>query len=142
MNRPTFFSKIHMPELPEVEVLTRHLRPLLPGKTIRGVIVKRARVLRPTSPGEFRRTLLGAKFTGLARRGKYLLFQLEGKTAGERVTLLGHLGMTGRMFLARKDERLPTHAAVIFDLGGESTCGFNCMAGLPANRQPCWVTWA
>ena len=119
MNRPPFFFKIHMPELPEVEVLARHLRPLLLGKTIRGVVVKRAKVLRPTAPGKFRRTLLGAKFTGLSRRGKYLVFQLEGRAAGERVTLLGHLGMTGRMFLAPKLGRLPAHAAVVFDLGGE-----------------------
>src|SRR5690242_11391357 len=109
-----------MPELPEVELLTRHLRPLLLGKTIRGVIVKRAKVLRPTAQGEFRRALLGATFTGLSRRGKYLLFQLNDKTTCERRMLLGHLGMTGRMFLARKDEPLPVHAAVIFDLGRES----------------------
>lgn len=108
-----------MPELPEVEVLTRHLRPLLLGKTVRDVIVKRAKVLRPTTPEEFRRTLLGATFAGLSRRGKYLLFQLNGKPAGQRITLLGHLGMTGRMFFARKHERLPKHAAVIFDLGRE-----------------------
>jgi len=109
-----------MPELPEVEVLTRHLRPLLLGKTIRGVIVKRAKVLRPTTPGKFRRTLLGAKFTGLSRRGKYLRFQLDGGAAGGRVILVGHLGMTGRMFLTRDPECWPVHAAVILDLGGES----------------------
>jgi formamidopyrimidine-DNA glycosylase len=109
-----------MPELPEVEVLRRHLRPLVRGKTIRGVNVRRAKVLAPTSLRQFRRTLLGAKFTGLSRRGKYLLFQLRAKTGGEPVTLLGHLGMTGRIFLARKSERLPRHAAVVFDLGGEN----------------------
>ena len=98
-----------MPELPEVEVLARHLRPLLRGKTIRGVNVRRAKVLGPTSPRKFRRTLLGAKFTGLSRRGKYLLFQLEGKTTGKPVTLLGHLGMTGRMFLARKTRASARH---------------------------------
>jgi len=36
------------------------------------------------------------------------------------VTLLGHLGMTGRMFVAKKNEPLPKHAAVIFDLGRQS----------------------
>ena len=82
--------------------------------------VRRVKVLSPTSPREFRRALLGAKFTGLSRRGKYLLFQLAGRTTGKRVTLLGHLGMTGRMFLARKRERLPVHAAVVLDLGGEN----------------------
>jgi len=109
-----------MPELPEVEVLARHLRPLLRGKIIRGVKVRRAKVLRPTSPRKFRQILLGAKFTGLLRRGKYLLFQLNGKMAGQRVTLLGHLGMTGRMFLAGKNARLPRHAAVVLDLSGEN----------------------
>jgi formamidopyrimidine-DNA glycosylase len=106
-----------MPELPEVEVLTRHLRPLLQGKTIRGVHVRREKVLRPTSLKKFRQTLLGAKFTHLARRGKYLLFTLNSKKSGTTINLLGHLGMTGRMFLAPKNSPLPKHAAVIFDLG-------------------------
>ena len=109
-----------MPELPEVEVLARHLRPLIRGKTIRGVDVRRAKVLAPTSLRNFRRTLLGAKFTGLSRRGKYLLFQLHVPGWKEPVTLLGHLGMTGRFFLARKNELLPRHAAVVLDLGGKN----------------------
>jgi formamidopyrimidine-DNA glycosylase len=109
-----------MPELPEVEVLARHLRPLILGRTIRDVNVRRAKVLRPTSPRKFRQTLRGAKFTGLSRRGKYLLFQLRAKAANEPVTLLGHLGMTGRFFLTRKDTDLPKHAAVVLDLGREN----------------------
>ena len=120
MNPTAAFGQITMPELPEVEVLTRHLCPLLRGKTIRGVNVRRAKVLAPTSLRKFRRALLGAKFTGLSRRGKYLLFQLDGKDPGQPVILLGHLGMTGRMFLARPHERLPAHAAVVLDLGGEN----------------------
>ena len=120
MNPSPVSDKSPMPELPEVEVLARHLRPLLRGKTIRSVSLRRAKVLSPTSPREFRRALLGAKFTGLSRRGKYLLFQFAGRTTGKQVTLLGHLGMTGRMFLARKRERLPDHAAVVLDLGGEN----------------------
>jgi formamidopyrimidine-DNA glycosylase len=106
-----------MPELPEVEVLARHLRPLLFGKIIRGVDVRREKVLRPTSLKKFRKTLLGAKFTGLSRRGKYLLFTLHAKKSRKTISLLGHLGMTGRMFLVPKNLPLPKHAAVIFDLG-------------------------
>src|ERR1700690_2071055 len=109
-----------MPELPEVEVLARHLRPLIRGKTIRGVNVRRAKVLAPTPPRKFRQTLRGAKFTGLSRRGKYLLFQLRAKNGGEPVTLLGHLGMAGRIYLARNNVRPPRHAAVVLDLGGEN----------------------
>jgi formamidopyrimidine-DNA glycosylase len=109
-----------VPELPEIEVLVRHLHPLLRGKIIRGVDVRRAKVLSPTTPREFRGVLLGAKFVGLARRGKYLLFQLQSKTDGQSVTLLGHLGMAGRMFLADKNECQPKHAAVVLDLGGRN----------------------
>jgi formamidopyrimidine-DNA glycosylase len=109
-----------MPELPEVEVLARHLKPLLPGKRIRGVEVLRARVIRPGSLDDFRRALLGATFTGLTRRGKYFLFQLRRAKSHERFTLLGHLGMTGRMYLARKNEPVPKHAAVVLNLGREN----------------------
>ena len=106
-----------MPEMPEVEILARHLRPLLRGKTIRSVTVRRERVLRPTPPRLFEKTLAGAMFKNLTRRGKYLLFELQPKNAKGTLRVLGHLGMTGRMFAAKKNETLPTHAAVVFDLG-------------------------
>ena len=111
--------------MPEVEVLARHLHPLLRGKTIRSVRVHRDRASRPTPPREFEKTLASAKFKDLTRRGKYLLFQLEPRTGSllrtksraERLSILGHLGMTGRMFIALKKEKLPSHAAIVFDLG-------------------------
>jgi formamidopyrimidine-DNA glycosylase len=107
-----------MPELPEVEVLARHLRPLLRGKTIRGVTVHRERVTRPTLPSQLVKVLIGAKFKELLRRGKYLLFQFQPKKSKTPLTVLGHLGMTGRMFVVLKKEKLPRHTAVVFDLGG------------------------
>lgn len=106
-----------MPELPEVEILVRHLRPLLRGKTIRDLSVSRPRTARPNSPAQFRKKLVGAKFKDLSRRGKYLLFQLQPKNSTKSLAVLGHLGMTGRMFLAPKKDRLPTHTAAVFDLG-------------------------
>ena len=109
-----------MPELPEVEVLARHLRPLICGKIIHGVNVRRAKVLKPTLAQQFRRTLIGAKFIGLSRRGKYLLFQLRAPGRNKPLTLLGHLGMTGRIYLAGKNEQMPRHAAVVLDLGGKN----------------------
>lgn len=107
-----------MPELPEVEILTRHLRPFLIGKTIRSVKVSRPRTTHPTAPAKLEKALIGAKFKKLLRRGKYLLFELEPKKSSEPLILLGHLGMTGRMFAASKKEALPRHTAVLFDLGG------------------------
>ena len=109
-----------MPELPEVEVLVRHLRPLLGGRTIRAVQVRRAKVVGPASTRSFTQVLCGARFCGVARRGKYLLFELRQAGRAEPLTLVGHLGMTGRMYLLSARERLPKHAAVVLNLGREN----------------------
>jgi formamidopyrimidine-DNA glycosylase len=108
-----------MPELPEVEILARHLRPALDGQTIRRAHVLRKKVVSPTAPAQLERKLKGATFTGLSRRGKYLLFQLRSR-AGDGFMMLGHLGMTGRMYLAAKSEPLPKHAAVVLELGARN----------------------
>jgi formamidopyrimidine-DNA glycosylase len=106
-----------MPELPEVEILARHLRPLLHGRTIRAVEVFRPKVLAPTPVPRFQAVLRGATFLDLTRRGKYLLFTLRARGSRAPFSLLGHLGMTGRMFLTPKGRPLPKHAAVVLDLG-------------------------
>jgi formamidopyrimidine-DNA glycosylase len=109
-----------MPELPEVEVLKRHLEPLLRSQRISRVEVRRPKVVAPTSPLQLKRTLQGAVFTGLSRRGKYLLFELRRAKSRERIVLLGHLGMTGRMYLLPRGAALPKHTAVVFELGGRN----------------------
>jgi formamidopyrimidine-DNA glycosylase len=106
-----------VPELPEVEVLVRHLQRTLPGKIIRKVQVNRAKSLRPTSERDFRRVLTGAKFKAVSRRAKYLLFELLPRSGRDTIKLLGHLGMTGRMFLAPKNAPIPKHTPVVLDLG-------------------------
>ena len=109
-----------VPELPEVEVLVRHLRPLLQDRTIRAVHVRRAKVLSPASPHAFTQALRGARFCALARRGKYLLFKLRKARRAEPLVLVGHLGMTGRMYLLPAKTPLPRHAAVALNLGQEN----------------------
>jgi formamidopyrimidine-DNA glycosylase len=106
-----------MPELPEVEVLVRHLAPLLQQKRIQAIAIRRAKVLRPTLATQFKRTLRGARFLSVSRRGKYLLFRLRTRHAPKQVTMLGHLGMTGRIYLQPTSAELPTHAVVVFNLG-------------------------
>jgi formamidopyrimidine-DNA glycosylase len=106
-----------MPELPEVEVLVRHLRPLVTGRKIRRVEVRRAKVLGRTPESKLKRVLRGATIKGLTRRGKYLLFELRRKSDAGTVILVGHLGMTGRMYLSSDKVALPKHAAVTLEFG-------------------------
>src|SRR3990170_587182 len=108
-----------MPELPEVEILVRHLAPLVTNKTIRDVEVRRERVIRPTSRSELRHVLRGSRFVGVRRRAKYLVFELRRPRQRRSFELLGHLGMTGRMYLASAAQPLPKHAAVVLTLGRE-----------------------
>jgi formamidopyrimidine-DNA glycosylase len=109
-----------VPELPEVEVLVRYLAPLLSNKSVREVEVRRERVIAPTSIRRLKTALRRAEFIDLSRRGKFLLFTLKTPTKTEPLKLLGHLGMTGRMYLLPARNALPKHAAVVLNLGDEN----------------------
>lgn len=105
-----------MPELPEVEVLVRHLAPLIRDRRIVEVEVRRPKILAPTSVNNFNRALIDAKFVDLTRRGKYLLFEMRRSSPPSTFILVGHLGMTGRMYLSPAGSPLPKHAAVVLQL--------------------------
>jgi formamidopyrimidine-DNA glycosylase len=79
-----------MPELPEVETTVRGLAPVLEGKRLTSVEVRRAD-LRRAFPVDLRQRLTGAHVTALSRRAKYGLI---GTDRGD--TLIFHLGMSGR----------------------------------------------
>lgn len=106
-----------MPELPEVEVLVRHLDPLLRGARITRVEVRRAKVVRPGSVDAFTAAVQGAQFAGVRRRGKYLVFTLRRPATRDELPLVGHLGMTGRIHVQAAGAPLPKHTAVVLTLG-------------------------
>ena len=84
-----------MPELPEVEVLRRSLEPHLPGDRIVRVEVRNRALREPVRVRDLAR-LAGRAIERLRRRAKYLLVDVEGGR-----TLVIHLGMSGRLTLAR-----------------------------------------
>jgi len=49
-----------------------------------------------------------------------MLFDLHGKRGHKNFIMVGHLGMTGRMYIAPKKDPLPKHAAVVLDLGDQN----------------------
>lgn len=79
-----------MPELPEVETVMRGLKPVLEGRRIDGVSLRRDGLRFPFPKG-FAERLAGRRVTGLWRRAKYMLASLDSADI-----LLIHLGMTGR----------------------------------------------
>ncbi len=104
-----------MPELPEVEVLARHLNRQLAGRQVRQVRVLIPKLVRPHRTEELNQCLNGLSFQAVGRRAKFLLFHLTAGN-GATVTALGHLGMTGRMFLQPEEAPMPKHAAVALQL--------------------------
>ncbi|HEY7810823.1 MAG TPA: bifunctional DNA-formamidopyrimidine glycosylase/DNA-(apurinic or apyrimidinic site) lyase [Allosphingosinicella sp.] len=96
-----------MPELPEVETTVRGLVPVLEGRRLTNVEVRRAD-LRRAFPIDLRQRLTGARVTGLSRRAKYGLIDTD---RGD--TLIFHLGMSGRW---RVDpEELGAHDHFVLD---------------------------
>jgi len=83
-----------MPELPEVESIKNELLPHIVGRYISGVTLFWARIVRQPSVEQFCSRLIGQRLTGVARRGKYLIFSL---TSGE--ALIIHLKMSGSLLL-------------------------------------------
>lgn len=79
-----------MPELPEVETVMRGLGPVLVGRTIATVELRREG-LRFPFPAGFAARLKGRRVVSLQRRAKYILVNLD-----DGHCLLVHLGMTGR----------------------------------------------
>ncbi len=86
-----------MPELPEVETVRRGLQPVMEGSKILKAETRR-KDLRFPFQKDFSARLEGQTVTGLGRRAKYLMADLE---SGD--VLLMHLGMSGS-FRVLKDE--------------------------------------
>jgi len=103
-----------LPELPEVETTRRLLVPALAGRRIVSARVLHPRMLRrQPDPSDFAARLEGRVVQSLARRGKFLMFDM-----GEGRTWVSHLGMSGRMAIAEPDERLHRHTRVVIETDG------------------------
>jgi formamidopyrimidine-DNA glycosylase len=116
-----------MPELPEVETVRRGLIPAMEGRRILAAEVRRPDLRWPL-PERMAERLTGRRVTGLRRRSKYILADLEG---GE--SLLIHLGMSGRMLVSgtmpgafhHAHPAPEKHDHVVLDLEGGARVTFN-----------------
>jgi formamidopyrimidine-DNA glycosylase len=81
-----------MPELPDLEVIREVLAPRLAGAGIVAAAVRRPLLLRNLLGGEPAEHLVGRRFAGVRRRGKFLLLELDdGATLAINPMLAGRL---------------------------------------------------
>lgn len=101
-----------MPELPEVETTRLGLEPRLKGRTLRRIVVRNPRLRWPV-PDDLDARLAGSTLGGIARRGKYLLFDFG------LATQIVHLGMSGSLRFTEPDEPAALHDHIdwLFDDG-------------------------
>jgi formamidopyrimidine-DNA glycosylase len=108
-----------MPELPEVETVRRGLALKISGRRIVRAQLNRADLRRPFPPALARR-LDGARIGKLARRGKYILIELD-----RDGLLLLHLGMSGRVTAGGADLPAARHDHVVLTLDDGTVVRFN-----------------
>jgi formamidopyrimidine-DNA glycosylase len=103
-----------MPELPEVETVKNQLSPLVIGHCILGVSLLWDKIVKEPSPKEFIFRITKEKITGIARHGKYLIFDLS---SGDKLII--HLKMTGSLILQKDGVEPPkfTRAVIHLDDG-------------------------
>jgi formamidopyrimidine-DNA glycosylase len=108
-----------MPELPEVETIRRGLALRISGRRIIEAQLRRPDLRRPFPPMLAER-LSGARIGALARRGKYILIEVD-----DSGTLLLHLGMSGRITASNGGSPEMPHDHVVLTLDDGTVVRFN-----------------
>jgi formamidopyrimidine-DNA glycosylase len=94
-----------MPELPEVESTRRHIAGGIIGRTVAEAMVRRPRTARHNlRPADVVERLTGQTVDAVDRRGKFLMTTVSGD-----LTMVIHLGMSGRLRLTGSAEPLDAH---------------------------------
>lgn len=111
-----------MPELPEVETVRAGLARRVLGRTVEGVHVRGARVVRRHDGGEIDLVgrLTGQTFTAAVRRGKFCWLLLDEPDEA----LLVHLGMSGQLLVHPADLPPAAHLRVRLDLDDGTALDF------------------
>jgi formamidopyrimidine-DNA glycosylase len=121
-----------MPELPEVETIARGLAQTLTGDVIESVWLGNKSEPLKSPPAEIVRTLEQARIAGVRRVGKHIVVDLSRQSPvtsrrrgtphsvehdGEvKAQWIVHLGMTGRLLIAKPAHEIPKHTHAILRL--------------------------
>ncbi|CAL7962528.1 DNA-formamidopyrimidine glycosylase [Gammaproteobacteria bacterium] len=107
-----------MPELPEVETISRGISPLILKRKISSVVIRNHKLRWPIQKN-LPQVLIGQSIQKIKRRGKYIL--LETKTG----TLIIHLGMSGNLQVKPKEHILGKHEHVNIFFGDKLALCYN-----------------
>jgi len=91
-----------MPELPEVEITCRGIRPVVTGREVTGLEVRNPKLRQPV-PADLAERIVGERVEAVRRRAKYLLLDFA------RGSVLVHLGMSGSLRVIAADEPAGVH---------------------------------
>jgi formamidopyrimidine-DNA glycosylase len=108
-----------MPELPEIEAVTRSLRPLVRGRRIRCVHILHPIATKPQSPTRLAELARGRRILDASRQGKYLLLLLDRGLIEMHFRFDGHLiWFRSASELLRRANQSPdgVHVDVAFEL--------------------------
>jgi formamidopyrimidine-DNA glycosylase len=108
-----------MPELPEVELVTKSLDSLVKGRKIVVAELLRERLAPENAPAEFAERLRNSTINFVHRRGKHILFDLDNAH-----TLIAHLRMSGRFMLLPLERELPKYSHAVFYFEDETRLVF------------------
>jgi formamidopyrimidine-DNA glycosylase len=118
-----------MPELPEVETITRGLDKRVSGDTIDSVWIGSRKQPLKSPAAEIASILESKRIVRVHRAGKHIVFDLEGKVTKRKGTRqavslrqarqgqwIVHLGMTGRMVVSEPAAEIAKHTHLIAKL--------------------------
>jgi formamidopyrimidine-DNA glycosylase len=102
-----------VPELPDLEVIRRYLAPRLEGVRVESALVRRPLVVRNLLGGDAVEHLVGRRFTGAGRRGKFLLLPLD-----DGFTVVINPMLAGRLHYGDPLPRDRVRDALVLQLAG------------------------
>ena len=98
-----------MPELPEIEIVKRCLFKMINKAKIINVKINNKNLRYKITP-TFSKSLIGEKILKISRRSKYIIFYFKNKI------LLAHLGMSGKLLIARERDNEILKTSFYYDL--------------------------
>ena len=107
-----------MPEIAEVETVRKVLKKQILNKKIIDVKVFYTDMIE-SDINEFKKELISKTFNDILRKGKWLIFDLDG------YYLISHLRLEGKYFIKQVNDYVSKHEHVIFEFSDNSTLRYH-----------------